>query len=573
MCGIAATICRENNDVATSNTSQILKLQLHRGPDGQGIWNSGNGRISIGHNRLAIIETSPIGAQPWMEHDPQIILSWNGEIYNYLELRDELVKEGIVFQSKTDTEVISKGYLIWGESLFSKLKGMFAIIIFDQKKDALLFARDRLGIKPLYYARKFDFIAFGSEVKSLRKLSHEFSTINSDMENLFLSNGSVIYKDQTFYKNIFAVEPGYYGIVDCKTLKMEFCKYWDLELENSKYINLDTYDLRASFADVVAMHMRSDVPICTSLSGGLDSTIITATVSTDTKQKIETFSVVWPDQPELNEAIWVEEVVKYFNLNNIQVTLEIGEFQQLVDAVLNIQDEPFASSTVLAQYVLYRKISEHNFKVVLDGQGADEVFLGYQSLVPLLMRHKIRYLHLWDFACNLINLYKFRLDMSVDFAWLKNFLKTILTPRKYLRRISGYKNLNELDSLRLHLIKDGNLESLLKYLDRNSMAFSIEARVPFLDHTLVERVFNSDPDLSLKNGKLKNQLREAFKDLIPEAIYNRRSKLGYTTPETYWLQNLNLENPTYLKQHQIGSSDWRRFIVSKWREMLENEKI
>lgn len=568
MCGVAAVVINYEGTNSQDYIEKILNAQNHRGPDGTAIWNDPLKNISLGHNRLAIIETSEIGAQPWINEAKNIIISWNGEIYNYIELRNELQELGANFRTKTDSEVLTIGYEYWGSDIFSKLRGMFAILIYDLRSNIFLVARDRLGIKPLYYSKFENSICFASETRSLRKINNQLNQINKKMVDRFLNNGTVVHKDETFYKNIFSVEPGNYGIVDLDTNEITFHNYWLLMKPPKKYLKLSASELRNEILTSVRIHLRSDVPICTSLSGGIDSSIITSiTAKSLGTKKLSTFSVYWPENPEIDEASWINEMVQFANVKNKKTTIAKEDFESLIDKVLIAQDEPFASSTVLAQYVLYKSIRSANYSVVLDGQGADELFIGYQGFIPILLRFQLRRFKLKQFCANLISIYIFKNEMNIKRDWILGTIKTILAPKNLIKRLGSLTNYNSLDGMRFNLLLGGNLQSLLKYQDRNSMAFSVESRVPFLDHILVEKIFFTDPEQTLVNGRMKNQLRSAFIDYLPKQIFKRRSKFGYTTPETAWLKSLGMQIPK--SGSEIGSRAWREYILNKWIKMID----
>lgn len=568
MCGVAAVVINSDQGNSQDYIEKILNAQNHRGPDGKAIWNDPSNNISLGHNRLAIIETSEIGAQPWINEAKNIIISWNGEIYNYIELRNELQKLGASFRTKTDSEVLSIGYEYWGSDIFSKLRGMFAILIYDLRSKIFLVARDRLGIKPLYYSKFENSIGFASETRSLRQINKQLNQVNQKMVDRFLNDGTVVHKSETFYKNIFSVEPGYYGLLKLDSNEITFHNYWTLMKPPKKYLRLSSSELRDEVLRSVRIHLRSDVPVCTSLSGGIDSSIITSITAKSLGAKsLSTFSVHWPANPEIDESSWINEMVEFANIENDKTTIAKEEFEGLIDEVLIAQDEPFASSTVLAQYVLYKTIRAANYSVVLDGQGADELFIGYQGFIPILLRFQLRKLKLKQFCLNLISIYIFRDEMNIKKDWILSTIKTILAPKNLIKRLGSFTDFNSLDGMRFNLLLGGNLQSLLKYQDRNSMAFSVESRVPFLDHILVEKIFITDPGQTLIYGRMKNQLRFAFIDYLPKQILRRRSKFGYTTPETAWLESIGVQTPKL--GSKIGSRPWREYILSKWIAMVD----
>ena len=571
MCGIAGVFFQDSRSPAVDFANIITNSQTHRGPDGSKIWKHLSKNIAIGHNRLAIIEPSPVGAQPWISDSSDLILSWNGEIYNYLDIRSELESNGVKFKTKTDTEVLSRGYEFFGVDVFKKLRGMFAIIIYDLNKDQIIIARDRLGIKPLYYAFFNGGIMFASETKSLRKVDSSLSHINYKMVNRFLDKGSIIFENETFYKNLYSVLPGNYAVIEEFSAKINFYEYWNILDSTNEKRSLNPDLLRQEVTTAINLHLRSDVPVCAALSGGLDSSIVTSVTNSFTKdinKALMTFSVTWPSNPEIDESVWVNEITDFFAIDNTRVTISNSEVADLINETLMVQDEPFASTSVIAQYVLYREIGSKNYKVVLDGQGSDELFLGYQWLLPYFFRDLFYSLNILRFIGNLFYIINDKEKTGLSFESLKLIFLTVISPKRLLKKLNHKMDLDSLEILRLNLLVGGNLQSLLKYQDRNSMAWAVESRVPFLDHILVEKVLLTDPGLSFSKGTLKNQLRLAFTDFLPKKTIDRKSKFGFTTPEQYWMQSIVKLDETKSK---VSSKQWREFIVSKWIEMLNNE--
>lgn len=550
--------------------NKMIDIQHHRGPDGFGSWVDEKNNLAIGHNRLAIIEPSELGRQPWLGVEDKLVLSWNGEIYNFERLRSDLINLGLKFFTDTDSEVILKGYSQWGNELFNKLQGMFAIVIYDKSQNIVVCARDRFGIKPLYYAIIESNIYIASETKTIRKIIKQANEINEEMVERFRIDGSVIFRNETFFKNIFSFPISSFSVVHLNPQNMEFCDYWGVP-SICKYEELSSVELQSSISEAILKHLRSDVPVCVAASGGIDSSIIAVEVAKQEAKrnlKTSTFTISWPNNPKIDETKWVAELLEFANISNISRTVDIEELESLVEQTIGAQDEPFASSTVIAQFVLYRTVSEKGFKVILDGQGADELFLGYQGLLDLILREKLHRFRILSLIKDLKFFYIYRRIMKLDFKW---FIKTTIVgilPAKLLKRYKGSPRNFRLHYLREKLLLDGNLQSLLKYQDRNSMHWSVESRVPFLDHILVEKVLKTDPAKTLAGGKLKVPLREAFKNMLPAPIYNRVDKLGYTTPEAQWLAELDVKIDSNL---ELGSRQWREFVLAKWKNYIEND--
>ncbi len=557
MCGIAGIIDpknthHENMDVLDA----MLKIQHHRGPDATGKWTDEH--IFLGHNRLSIIDLSEAGNQPM--HYKSFSLLFNGEIYNYVELKKELEALGHIFVSHCDSEVIPHAFEEWGTKCVNRFVGMWAFVIWDRKAKSLFASRDRFGIKPFYYLHQGNRIAFASEIKTLKVSPLYSGEVNVAQVARGLQMGWLGYHDETFYKNVKALPAAHNFIFDENGIRVE--RYWDVETGN--YNNLSFEEkcdrFQSLFADSIRIHMRSDVPVASCLSGGLDSSAIVSMVQQlHPGMKYKSFSIFYQGEGDVDERPFIREVIKkYPAIEPHYYSPTEKEVQQEFHKALYHADVPVTGSSFISQYFLMQLISKNGIKVVLDGQGADEYLAGYMHSFYRLIAGMI---HSADVASALSE--TFRVNKRIGNSSSKtaaHFAKSILSATKseqqlYALEYSRYypflmnsssshapfilneKPGSKLDRFLYHLLFTTSLPSLLHYEDRNSMAFSIESRVPFLDHRLVEFAFTLHDDDKIKKAETKYILRESLKKILPAAIYARKDKKGFVTPgENKWLR-------------------------------------
>ena len=570
MCGVSAIISFDKSLQTEMIIRDMVRFQAHRGPDGDGIWLSCDGKVALGHNRLAIIEPTENGAQPWSQSDSEPVLVWNGEIYNHSEIREELISIGYKFKTRTDSEVILSAYAAWGVGAFNKFSGMWAIIIFDQSQKKLIVSRDRFGIKPLYFAIRDRALILASEQKAIRLLSPDLNKVNLQMLEGFYSAASVIKENETFFENIFRFPPATfveYSLVD-RQKSFDFHRYWSVpNIFGLPANQSDSPDILSKLTLSIRKHLVSDVKIACALSGGLDSSAISSIVHREqimNGETLTTYTVGWPNDLDIDESRWAKELIASLHIKGITVTVSDKDMRDALDEILYYQDEPFASSSIISQYFLYQQVSKDNFKVVVDGQGADELFLGYQSIIPLFLSESFARGDYARTGVDIWNLFKRRREYRGSYTL--NILRTcrliFWSSLKIRRRKMEFSPLRD---TQLDLLFDGNLESLLRYQDRNSMRWGVESRVPFLDHNLVEAVLELDPLTNWGDGFTKSVLRNSLHNVVPEKLLKRRDKLGYSTPEKRWMK--------YLGVHIDGNPEdhlsWRRFIGSKWLNNIE----
>lgn len=607
MCGIAGFI---DFNVPEHRAGEILRKQLgrilHRGPDAQGLWFK-NG-IGLGHNRLSIIDLSEEANQPMIDAETGNVIVFNGEIYNYQEIRAELALKGVRFKTQSDTEVILKSYALKGHACVEDFVGMWAMAIWDPSKQELFCSRDRFGIKPFYYSRSGPGFYFGSEYKVFFDLDFFQRSVNLDQVSRGLQLGWMEYRDQTYYSRLHSL-PAAHNLV-LKNGQIEVSQYWDLAAHADTGLSLEdsAERFRELFFDSIRLHMRSDVEIGGCLSGGIDSSAIASAIGTAYSTKeFKTFTVYYDGEGEVDERPWAKHVLSKFS--NLQPTFYKPQESELVDAFercLYHADVPIAGSSPVSQFFVMRAASERNIKVLLDGQGSDEFLGGYMHSFYRLIGGSFAK---FRFAQGLSEWRHHMIDQNFGSSKGRDILlKSILAgfssenklyrleydryyPRLlsgvrsdvYLKKLFGYSRLQE---FLYHLTFTTSLPSLLLYEDRNSMAFSIESRVPFLDHRLVEFAFSLPDRHLIQGGQTKRLLRHAMRGVIPEEIFNRKDKKGFVTPgEVKWLRGplkYLLDQPFFkdfpwdvakiepvIKDFKNGSNRhatlvWRLLVLNYW---------
>lgn len=557
MCGISGILNLNNEPVEEFAVGKMNELIHHRGPDGEGVYTGGN--IALGSTRLAIIDLRHTADQPMFESTGRYVIVYNGEIFNYVELKKELVEKGYKFNNNSDTEVILNLYMEYGSECQHKLNGMWAFAIWDTKEKILFCSRDRYGIKPFYYYLDDDKLIFGSEIKQI--FSRGIDKIpNDEIIYDYLLFNFIDHSEKTFFKNINKLSAGYQIIVKNNTVQVS--RWYELKeniqnVTDEKKLFRDFYEL---IYDSVRIRLRSDVEVGSCLSGGLDSSTIVCLMhdilENEGKTDIQkTFTAAY-DDPALDERKFVEEVIKQTNSEKYYLFPDSAGLLSDFGRMVWHQEEPFTSSSIYAQWCVFKKIHETGIKVVLDGQGSDEILLGYFSFFPFYLKRLIlnpfRFIRgffkglsttqqgLVRFSESLVYFnspkirYKHVLNDSNNF-YNEGFIDAFNRKDVFEQNI-GAENLSTNRFANLWKI---SLPSLLRYEDKNSMAFSVEARLPFLDHRLVEFIFSIPYDYLIRNGWTKYVLRESMKDGIPNDIRMRKGKLAFSVPQKKWLKNLS----------------------------------
>jgi asparagine synthase (glutamine-hydrolysing) len=543
MCGIAGQYCFRGGAPDTTLLSAMGERLTHRGPDGEGTRICGS--TGLVHRRLAIIDLSEEGLQPMTSEDGTLWLVFNGEIYNYVELREELIGRGHRFHSRSDTEVILHAYEEWGDTCLARFNGMWAFALWDEKQQRLFCARDRLGIKPFYYTEAGGSFLFASEIKAL--LAHPSVGQRPDDRTLetYLAWGVQDHTGRTMFDGIFQLEPAHAMLVTGDGPAAPF-RYWDVTVNPA--IRSDPREekeaavrLLALLRDATRIHLRSDVAVGTCLSGGIDSSTLTvlindlvrdeAPASVGARQK--TFSAVFTDK-RFDESRYIDECVAATGVDGHRVEPTPAQLWDDIDRLVWIQDEPFGSLSIYAQYCVMR-LASRQVKVVLDGQGADELLAGYLGYQGSYISSLVRSFRWWT------SLEEIAGSLRYHGVFLKSSLRQLRQRRKRRHLLRGdpepvLRYDGSLDRVLYRELTATNLPALLHYEDRNAMAFSIESRVPFLDYRFVEYVASLPLGQKVRGGVTKYVLRRAIRGIVPESIRCRMDKMGFVTPEEVWMR-------------------------------------
>lgn len=558
MCGIAGIHNLDDSAVSSDLLKKMTDIQRHRGPDDEGHYINHN--IGLGHRRLSIIDLSPAGHQPMCNEDSTIWITYNGEVYNYLELTLELKAKGYVFKSSTDTEVIIHAYEEYGEDCLQKFNGMFAFAIWDENKKTLFCARDRFGIKPFYYFFDGKRFHFASEIKAIIEDRTIERKPNDKIIYDYLADGLLDHSEDTFFEGIRRLMPAHYLVIENSEVKIQ--RYWDIDPTKVQEEGDDEKCARkfyTLFRDSVKLQLRSDVPVGTCLSGGLDSSSIVCVANDLLKEMTnepqqKTFSSCFENK-KYDEREFIESVLEKTGAEANYTFPKGEELFDMIQDVIWYQEEPFRSTSIFAQWHVMKLAKERGVKVLLDGQGADEILAGYHyyfysffaDLVKTFRLKKLfKEIKLYSnyHSYSLLSTLKMVIFyLAPNFlrqriislrrkpAWLKcEFVRTDDKKELYILKYKSHLHKH------LYQVLTMNLPSLLHYEDRNSMAFSIESRVPFLDHRLVEFMFSLSINQKINNGITKIILRNAMQGILPEKVRNRMDKMGFVTPEDIWFR-------------------------------------
>jgi len=569
MCGIFASI-------GFAPERERILIVAHRGPDGEG-WEtrpSPSGPVALGHRRLAIIDTSEAGRQPFMDPSGRFLLSYNGEIYNYRELREELTALGDTFHTHTDTEVLLAAWRRWGEQALARFVGMFAFVIWDDKEKQLFAVRDRFGIKPLYWVEGQGGVAFGSEIKQLLDLPGGERRMNLARVHDFLAGGISNHTAETMYAGVRQLRGGEYAVVsarDSAGVRVSVRRWHDIHQSSRPRMSDEeaAVTFRTLMEQSIQLHLRADVPVGACLSGGLDSSSIVglmARMLPERHQGLHTVSACFDDR-SVDERPFMDAVVGTTGATPHFVYPKPEDVLDSAGIITWHQDEPFASTSIIAQWCVFAEAQRTGIKVMLDGQGADEILAGYHFCYPYHLAHLVRQGRLGAFLSTItarrreqgrayapqlaqavfalapLSLSETMLRVRRDrlkHRWLESeALRAVERQPSPLRTAAASLGLpppTDIPSLCSIMTYASNLPMLLQWEDRNSMAHSIEARVPFLDHRLVEFALGLGGEHKLAGAETKKVLRQALADVLPSMVRDRRDKLGFATPETNWLK-------------------------------------
>lgn len=571
MCGFLGGFYKKAKDVSLVKRS--LELIQHRGPDHSSFCESviDDGFLYLGHTRLSIIDLTDSAAQPFHSRCGRYVLIFNGEIYNFKEIREELIGIGCHFNTESDTEVLLNALILWGVECLPRLIGMFSFVFYDQQQQNLLLVRDAFGIKPFFYSINDDEITFGSEVRALLSLKSAKAKPNLQRAYDYLVHGDYDSNKESFIDGVFHLSPAHYFTFDLKTktATQPEC-WWQPVINTNNNISFDeaVSQLRTLFLDSVRLHLRSDVPLGVALSGGIDSSAVVSAVRyLEPSLPIKTFSYIASDS-RISEEKWVDLLNEKIGAIAHKVVANQDEMREDLDAMLLKQGEPFGGTSIYAQYRVFKLAKESGVTVTLDGQGADELLAGYSGypghrLLSIIEKqgwlaaHRYAkrwskspgrsYALAWQYVGRIKlpdSLYELaRKKMGRDFqpAWLNiDYLsqRGVEFKEKRAPLKQENKGLRVKEALANSLTGRG-LSSLLRHGDRNSMAFSIESRVPFLTLPLAEFLLSLPENYLISDdGVTKHVFREAMRGVMPDSHLDRKDKIGFATPESTWLLSM-----------------------------------
>lgn len=617
MCGICGYLSESVIDKQL--LTDMNDTMNHRGPDDSGIWQKKMGNIEVGfaHKRLSILDLSELGHQPMLSKDGRYVITYNGEVYNYTEIREHLIEKGFRFSSNCDTEVILSAFQCWGVECFSKFNGMFAIAIMDLEEKYLVLARDRLGKKPLYYYRGEKSFVFASELKAIMKFPYFQKKINVEIIGNYLAN-KYIEAPHSIFENTYKMVPGTYVIY--KDNKIETHEYWSiLDVYRSavveERISFNEYKrlLDDKLNESVKARMIADVPLGTFLSGGIDSALITAIAQKNSDVPINTYTIGFHDE-ERNEAPYAKEIADYLGTKHHEHYVSENDIFHLIEDITRWYDEPFSDSSQLPS-MLVSKFAAHDITVALSGDGGDELFCGYKmydlvwiaehaDVLGSIAYHlpgirqllsKIRP-ELKAFINNRDVNYKTQLFSDVMTDVVEKILGKTISQKKYPHEAIIVKNVPEADWQTRRMLLDIQTylpDEILCKMDRAAMKYSLEVRCPLLDYRVVEDAFKIPHKYKYKGFSKKHILKELAYDYIPKTLLDRPKK-GFGVPLRKWLRTtlheevLRYAEPKILERQGIFVSDaiqeliqiqqksdviiyssvlWSFYIFQKWYQM------
>lgn len=549
MCGICGIVRFDTTKIENSSLTLMMQKQKHRGPNDESIFIDNN--VGFGFVRLSILDLSLAGRQPMSDKNNRYTLVFNGEIFNYIELREELISKGVTFESKTDTEVLLNMYIAYGKDCLNMLNGMFAFAIYDKQSGEVFAARDRFGVKPFYYYHDEEQFIFASEIPPILAIYNKKNAANEQAIFDYLAFNRTDQNESTFFKDIYKLQHGCCLQIKKKQVHIE--KWYDLpsKIQTQK---ADDQHYKKLLTDAISIRMRSDVPVGVCLSGGLDSSSITSVLTeTLNHSYIHTFSAVYEKGDKADESAFID---LYRNkLKNMHfVTPSYESLLSDLDDFVTIHAEPIPSTGPYAQYCVM-KLAKNDVTVTLDGQGADEALGGYHYFFGFYFKDLLKSFKLGQLFSEMF----YYLKIHKSLYGIKTFVY-FLMPKKIKTKLRlnerGYLDNNFIsntlkqgksditnnlyasktlkDALLNHF--EYKLEHLLKWNDRNSMAFSIESRTPFMDYRLVEYTLSVNSSAIINKGFTKSILRNALTGILPEKIRLRTDKVGFATPQDEWFR-------------------------------------
>lgn len=582
MCGLAGGWWKEAGQLDAHLAKALGKIRC-RGPDDSGyeLYPAADSVVALGHTRLSILDLSSAGHQPMLSADKRFSIVFNGEIYNYRELRVELQGLGYSFVSDSDTEVLLAAWMQWGRACLVRLTGMFAFVVLDRQLSTLTCVRDAFGIKPFFYAAEGGEFFFASEMPALKDLLPGKPTLDWQRAYDYLVHGDYDSGSRTFFDGISHLLPGHLLIVDLQARQVGTpVRWWTPSIVERSDLSFAsaTELVREQFLQNIRLHLRSDVALGAALSGGIDSSaVVCAMRYVEPDLPIHTFSYIAAGS-EMSEEVWVDRINAYVGALPHKVSVSPAELARDLDSMILAQGEPFGSTSIYAQYRVFQLAREAGVTVTLDGQGADEMLAGYNGYPGQRLRSLIEKGRLVE-ACSFLNEWSKwpgrnriggakRLAAEITEGWLYALLRKIngsdalpswLNGKPLVERgvISHFPRLRSPQSeagrrvvaeLGLSLTQRG-LPALLRHGDRNSMRFSVESRVPFLTLDMVDLLLSlPESYLISPKGETKHVFRAAMRGIVPDDVLDRRDKIGFATPEQVWLISMSDTVRAWLKE-------------------------
>lgn len=552
MCGIAGFIQKGGaaEDQLQDTAHKMGAALTHRGPDDSGIWTAPEHGLAFAHRRLSILDLSPLGHQPYISDDGNYVLTYNGEVYNFKEIAEELARLGYSFKGHSDTEVLLKALQEWGlENTLPRLNGMFAFAFYDKKEGQLYLVRDRMGVKPLYWSVQDNLLLFSSELKSFHQHPGFKAELNRTALGSYFQLGFMT-RDQSIYKNTYQLKPGHYISFNIKTFShSEPQAWWRPPIASStdhSTLNL----IHENLKQAVALRMVADVPVGVMLSGGIDSSLIAALMQAQSTTAVKSFSIGF-EEAAYNEAPHAEKIAQYLGTDHKSLMFKASDAKNLIPTLSDMYDEPFGDSSALPSLILSKLIREH-VTVALSGDGGDEVFLGYNRYayfsrlqyyrkLPHVMRElsgallralpletrlkdKIAKFTTAGLASDMADMYR-----QIFGGWPTSLLKDQSPLPIAQPPFDDVRGLQYLDYL--HYLPG----DILTKVDRASMAYSLEVRNPFLDVNVVESAHNLPLSVKLEGGVTKSALRHILSHYVPKPLFER-PKAGFAIPLSTWLR-------------------------------------
>ena len=598
MCGIVGFIEKKEN---LKTLKKMIEIISHRGGDDEGIYIDKETGVHLGHVRLSIIDLTELGHQPMISSCGNYVIVHNGEVYNYKDIRKELIKYGYKFRSNTDTEVILNAFIKWGVESVKKFIGMFAFAIFDKKRKKIFLFRDRAGIKPLYYYFYDDFFMFASEIKSFHQHKNFKKLLNKDILPFYFQFG-YIPSNYSIWRNCNKLEAGHYLEYDIEKRVIKVFKYWDVEEiykkeKFSKSENEILNELEEILTNSIQLRLIADVPVGVFLSGGYDSSFVSAILSKKLGLKIKTFTIGFREE-KYNEAVHAKRIAEYLNTDHTEYYIDEKDLFELIESLPFFYDEPFGDSSALPTMIISR-LARKEVKVVLSGDGGDETFIGYSKYLALYKLEKMN--NILKYLLKLITYFPEEIEKINEFL-PKSLKQTNIKERliKLRRALNGknieerfinassyvnpvelkkllknyntgiitelFKNEKGLNSLEYMLSKDYKLfmkDDVLVKFDRATMSVSLEGREPLLDHRIIEYMARVPINIKFKNGINKYLLRRILYKYIPEELVDR-PKSGFQIPLDKWLKgNLKYLLDRYINKNKLDDTIFNTDEVEK----------